>query len=54
MAGRSHIRFINEILYVYNDRGYLCQVNDYKKGEDWNYIKKQIKRRKQYSPLTSL
>jgi glycosyltransferase involved in cell wall biosynthesis len=54
MAGRSHIRFVSEILYVYNDRGYLCQVNDFKKGEDWNYIKKQIKRRKQYSPLTSL
>lgn len=31
MAGKSHIQFLNKVLYVYNDTNQLCSVNDWKK-----------------------
>lgn len=56
MAGLKHIRFIDRILYVYNDQNPLCSADDWKK-KDMSAIyeiSKEIRNKKIYDEINNL
>jgi len=57
MAGLKHSRFIDKVLYVYNDLNPLCSAEDWKSGEGRRHIyaiDKEIRRKPVYSELRNL
>jgi glycosyltransferase involved in cell wall biosynthesis len=58
MAGTRHIRFINKVLYVYNDLSPLCSADDWKKGKEKMKhvydVAKEIRRKPVYQQLREL
>jgi len=55
MATRRHLRFINRILYVYNDESFVCRKNDVLTTVgDFSEIRHEIKHRIRYPEVDRL
>jgi len=56
MAGFEHSKFINKVLYVYNDKNPLCSIYNFKEAHlsaDWE-MKLDIMNKEPYEQLTEL
>jgi len=56
MAGVKHIKFIDKILYVYNDKNPLCSIYDFENAHlqgDWD-MGEDIRNKKPYDEISEL
>jgi len=55
ISGHRHIKFVEKILYVYNDLNSLCQIDDINTiGDVHREMRQEIKKRPQYQRIVTL